>query len=241
MYDDEDVPPFVVRPGEDPEAPYERARMSVRFQHQATPSSLQDLLKEKLELYGRDSTTSSYNGTPCKEWMGERNNGYGVAHVLYESDGVDQTYMKTTHRAAWSVYKNEGRELPRSVVVRHQCHNRACFNVDHLLTGTHKENMADRKRAGRDKLCGPKKKRELYELSRDEREQIRLDTDNVRYLSRKHNIDWKDVLVIKGRYKSPWDWSVIEPDIDNIWPEGEEPKPVVGRNYTPAPDEIDIP
>jgi hypothetical protein len=131
------------------------------------------------------------------------------------------------------------------VVIRHQCHNRACFNVDHLLTGTHRENMEDRKRAGRDKLCGPKKKRELEELSPEEIEQIRADNDNTLYLSRKFNIDRKLVLILKGRYRHNsryhklWDHFDMEPEIDNVWPEGEEPRPDIGRNYTPAPDEVE--
>jgi hypothetical protein len=62
--------------------------------------------------------------------------------------------------------------------------------------------MEDRERAGRDKLCGRKKKRTLEELSPEEREQIRRDHDNVRHLARKYNIDGKLVLNLKGLHHS---------------------------------------
>ena len=151
------------------------------------------------ERYGRDSARDSYNGTPCKECVGERSNGYGVVRLQYDSMEGEERCTKAAHRAAWNVYKNEGRELPRALVIRHQCQNKGCFNVDHLLTGTHRENMEDRKRAGRDELCGPKKKREFEELSPEEIEQIRGENDNVPYLARKYNIEWNIVLKIKGR------------------------------------------
>ncbi len=80
---DEDVPPFTVRPGEDFDDAYARARKKLQMLTEGMPKLLQDALRQKLDLYGQDSATSSHNGTPCKEWIGKRLNGYGLVSIAY--------------------------------------------------------------------------------------------------------------------------------------------------------------
>ncbi len=36
-----------------------------------------------------------------------------------------------------------GIELPKSIVIRHRCDNRLCINQEHLIPGTHADNMQD--------------------------------------------------------------------------------------------------
>jgi hypothetical protein len=121
MYE-EDLPPFWTRDGEDFDQAYARVLKKAQM--------------KRKHAFGQDSQTSSYNGTPCREWALDRNNGYGVVDLVYELDGVRNSYQQTAHRAAWSLHREGGRELPSSVFVRHQCHNRLCYNVDHLLIGS---------------------------------------------------------------------------------------------------------
>jgi hypothetical protein len=142
MYDDT-LPPFWCRDGEDFDQAYARIVKKARMRTAGMPEDVLDELKRKLRAFGQDSETSSYNGTPCREWALDRNNGYGVVDLVYELDGVRNSYQQTAHRAAWCLHREDGRDLPSSVFVRHQCHNRLCYNVDHLLLGSHKDNMGD--------------------------------------------------------------------------------------------------
>ncbi len=78
-------------------------------------------------------------GTRCHEWTAcLHKQGYGKfklnGEVLY------------AHRVAW-VLKNG--EIPEGIVVRHDCDNSKCVNDEHLLLGTHYDNVADRVERGR--------------------------------------------------------------------------------------------
>jgi hypothetical protein len=51
-----------------------------------------------------------------------------------------------SHRFAWLL---AGRTIPDGLILRHTCkQNRVCCNVEHLETGTNKENMDDKIRDG---------------------------------------------------------------------------------------------
>ena len=50
------------------------------------------------------------------------------------------------HRYVYTVNKGE---IPQGLTVRHTCHNTNCINPEHLIIGTHAENVADRVAAGR--------------------------------------------------------------------------------------------
>jgi hypothetical protein len=67
--------------------------------------------------------------------------GYGIFQFRHE--GVK--YQKLAHIAAYVIAK--GQE-PRKLLL-HQCHRRACCNVDHVHRGGHKTNMAEMVAAGR--------------------------------------------------------------------------------------------
>lgn len=65
--------------------------------------------------------------------------GYGVMWI----SGV----RYRTHRAMFGLFRPE--EEAVAPEVRHLCHNPGCINPNHLRGGTHRENMQDRKIAGR--------------------------------------------------------------------------------------------
>jgi hypothetical protein len=68
----------------------------------------------------------------CWEWQGYRDQaGYGQIRIH------GQAYK--THRLAYALIHGE---FPQ--VVRHTCDNPSCCNPDHLLGGTHQDNVADR-------------------------------------------------------------------------------------------------
>lgn len=63
-------------------------------------------------------------------------------HIKLRMDG-EPTYL---HRY---VYEKEFGEIPKGLVVRHICDNPNCINIEHLVLGTHADNVADRVERGR--------------------------------------------------------------------------------------------
>ena len=68
MYD-ENVPAFRIKAYEDFDVAYARALKKAWIRTEGMPEEILDELKRKLNAFGQDSQTSSYNGTPCKEWL----------------------------------------------------------------------------------------------------------------------------------------------------------------------------
>ena len=72
----------------------------------------------------------------CWLWTGHLDkDGYGTLRV-----GPTQV---RAHRFSWELANG-----PTDLLVRHTCNNPRCVRPDHLVPGTHLENMADRKAAG---------------------------------------------------------------------------------------------
>ncbi len=72
----------------------------------------------------------------CWEWTGTIDSGgYGILNG------------KRLHRL---VYEAIIGDIPDGLVVRHMCHNRSCYNPNHLKPGTSFENAMDKRFAGRD-------------------------------------------------------------------------------------------
>jgi hypothetical protein len=67
----------------------------------------------------------------CIEWTGHRNNcGYGCRSR--------RTGAGLVHRQAWI---DAHGSIPPGMEVMHLCNNPACYNVEHLRLGTHRENL----------------------------------------------------------------------------------------------------
>jgi len=74
----------------------------------------------------------------CIEWEGARNQkGYGHKMV----DGR----LKRVHRLAW---EQANGPIPDGMIVMHTCDNPPCINLNHLVLGTHADNMRDRATKG---------------------------------------------------------------------------------------------
>ena len=95
--------------------------------------------------------------TPCKLWTG-----------YIHKDGYGRKWLSDTNKTVpahrW-VYEQAHGKLPKNLVVRHMCHNRACVNLDHLQSGTSKDNSKDMVAARRQKhIHSLEKIAEIYAL-----------------------------------------------------------------------------
>lgn len=69
-------------------------------------------------------------------------------------DGYPRRTYRGNHNTRWHrVVYCQSRGLPLSaiegIVIRHTCDVRRCINEDHLISGTHLDNMRDRSERGR--------------------------------------------------------------------------------------------
>ena len=47
---------------------------------------------------------------------------------------------KYIHRYIWEQHNGP---IPKGMMIRHICHNRKCYNIEHLAIGTHQDNRDD--------------------------------------------------------------------------------------------------
>ena len=122
----------------------------------------------------------------CWEWVGGKYpNGYGRLNV----DGN----MEYAHRVSYRIHKGE---IPEGLEIRHQCHNRKCVNPDHLLVGTHTENMQD---SVRDKKTAWGAAHGSVKLSADQVVDILDDERSQRVIAEEYGISQPTVSNIKTR------------------------------------------
>jgi HNH endonuclease/helix-turn-helix resolvase-like protein len=78
--------------------------------------------------------------TPCHDCNSHYLNESGYPKIRRNGE------LTTVHRY---LYEQKHGILPKEIVVRHKCDNSKCINLDHVETGTQRENTNDTKKRGR--------------------------------------------------------------------------------------------
>ena len=101
-----------------------------------------DYVADRMQLYTLDQETG------CWRWGGKIKKarcGYGQI-VIYCQDMNPKKRMFYAHRVAYAFFNGAD---PGELCVMHSCDNPACINPDHLVLGTHADNMSDMAKKGR--------------------------------------------------------------------------------------------
>lgn len=143
----------------------------------------------------------------CREWDGFRDrDGYGRIRFRGKSSCA-------VSRVIWELLNGP---IPDGLHVLHQCDNPPCINPDHLMLGTHEENMADKVKKGRSaKSAGRRYAAEAYsgrrgtkrptsKLTEEQVRAIRADDSIGRKIAANYNISLSLVGQIKRR--EAWAW-----------------------------------
>lgn len=125
--------------------------------------------------------------TDCWLWEGSKDKqGYGLI-------GDENRVLRMAHRVAYEDIKGP---LPAGVILRHTCDNPPCCNPDHLLPGTHADNMNDMVSRGRS-MRGEKNR--LAKLTAADVVAIRADTRRQVEIAAAYGITHGNVSLIKSR------------------------------------------
>lgn len=93
----------------------------------------------------------------CWNWTKSKDShGYGR---IYKGGGGSREFL-LVHRLSWLLFNGP---ISDDLCVLHKCDNPACVNPEHLFLGTHKDNMQDRDKKGR----------QLKKLTNQQREEVK--------------------------------------------------------------------
>jgi len=108
-----------------------------------TPSSsllTRTILSTFLGLIPISYENREINANGCWIWKGQPSFKYGSL----STNGKP----KSAHRASFELFNGH---IPKGKVLLHACDTPACFNPEHLILGTQKDNMDDMRAKGRQK------------------------------------------------------------------------------------------
>jgi hypothetical protein len=129
-----------------------------------------DVTEKVLQLIAENtiSVDNPVLGTPCLLWTGHLHNDTKYAYCGYRNLGRYRNFFG--HRLAYLVYHGS---IAPGLHVRHRCTNKHCLAKDHLISGTHADNMHDRRAAGHYNKLGknltPDQVTAGLEMSRDKK------------------------------------------------------------------------
>ena len=103
--------------------------------------AIETMRSKSTEIPGVPNDSRFILNTPCYAWQGATNAaGYGTITVRGRHLRV--------HRVSATVYHNGYRDICDTMVVRHLCRTKKCWNPEHIKIGTKKENSVDTVHAG---------------------------------------------------------------------------------------------
>ena len=108
------------------------------------------------------------------------------------------------HRVVYCLHNKKKLKDIEGLSVRHNCDNPRCINPDHLVLGTHKENMEDKVARGRTPKVVPKRQSLTDEqIAYIRQHYVKQSKDrNLRYFSKIFNIDIAYIQrVVKGEVR----------------------------------------
>lgn len=97
-----------------------------------------DLRFDHVEAMLKNYTVSEAG---CWEYQGKKRAGSSYGHMaIYCSSADPRKRFFSAHRVSFAFHSGVD---PGASVVRHTCDNPCCINPDHLILGTHEQNMRD--------------------------------------------------------------------------------------------------
>jgi hypothetical protein len=97
------------------------------------------------------------------------------------------------HRIIFSLY--EDNNINSSIIIRHTCDNTQCINPEHLIKGTHQDNVDDRVLRGRSAIGINNGRSKLNEKQVKE---IRNSNDKTKFLANKYKVDTRAIYAIRN-------------------------------------------
>lgn len=140
--------------------------------------------KEYDEHVKRDLINRKKIVNDCWEWTGNINDkGYGTR--CYGQFKKKKTIL--VHRLSYKLWKGE---LIKGMEIMHICDNPLCFNPDHLLQGTHYENMqhANQRKRWNPLIGSQCKFSKLSEKDIKEIREMRSKKNTLKQISKKFNV-----------------------------------------------------
>ena len=90
-----------------------------------TPGLVEDLIQ-----------THTVADSECLVWSGTKDiQGRGMGYVHYDGDFYR---VANIHRVIYQCFNGP---IPKGKICMHICHNNSCVEKDHIIIGTHKQNM----------------------------------------------------------------------------------------------------
>lgn len=139
----------------------------------------------------REITYNINEETGCWECTSHKPDSHGYAVIRINKKRL------LIHRHMYTLYKGN---IPEGLMIRHTCDNPICINPNHLLTGTHTDNMRDAVQRGRHSIFKIKRKsKPPRKLTAENVIEIRTSSMSQRELAKKFNIGRGTVFKVKSK------------------------------------------